>query len=453
MAAHLATHDPPYTDFGYCSAKGCLFYYWTRDDAEEHFSSHPTHDSKQRPYKCTTTVDGVVCHRSFMTAYRLKQHQYDTHRDGFPCRLGCGQTFKQQQNRQLHEHNIPHVQTGQLQVPEGLLGFSNFHDFALTVTDQAYLLGAGLDDSNGEFDETVEYDEKDKTETGDQAGRDLYQGSSLSLGPVEGERAGGVSCPENEADDVVDFQGRQCIDAIPSGTLQAATLTIIVHSSHEFTLESAVVVFETDNYTLRFVVDKGVPRKVWPVEASNIKKLIHLGFEYHAKQDVTSRTRITYKGLLAAHDYSPRNVIPTILQKEGAQAWCPEHCHINACSKEEALRRLALHRVAKANGNMTIQSTLDLVCLVVANGFSTGPVQLDEDQRLRVRAQAISSQAMDFYTGLPLEIDRSNGPYKFTVEGLRPGLLYDDTEQMRVPSALFFIEKARSNVDGISTTF
>ncbi|KAH7048859.1 hypothetical protein BKA57DRAFT_513829 [Linnemannia elongata] len=195
MAAHLATHDPPYTDFGYCSAKGCLFYYWTRDDAEEHFSSHPTHDSKQRPYKW-------------------------------------------------------------------LLSFSNFHDFVLTVTDQAYLLGAGLDDSNGEFDETVEYDEEDKTETGDQAGRDLYQGSSLSLGPVEGERAGGVSSPENETGNVVDFQGRQCIDAIPSGTFQVATITILVHSSHESTLESAIVVFETDNYTPRFVVDKGVPKKV-----------------------------------------------------------------------------------------------------------------------------------------------------------------------------------------------
>lgn len=145
---------------------------------------------------------------------------------------------------------------------QGLLGFSNFHDFALTVTDQAYLLGAGLDDSNGEFDENVEYDEEDKTETGDQAGRDLYQGSSLSLGPVEGERAGGVSSPENEAGNVVDFQGRQCIDAIPSGTFQVATFIILVHSSHESTLESAIVVFETDNYTPRFVVDKGVPRKV-----------------------------------------------------------------------------------------------------------------------------------------------------------------------------------------------
>lgn len=144
----------------------------------------------------------------------------------------------------------------------GLLGFSNFHDFALTVTDQAYLLGAGLDDSNGEFDENVEYDEEDKTETGDQVGRDLYRGSSLSLGPVEGERAGGVSSPENEAGNVVDFQGRQCIDAIPSGTFQVATFTILVHSSHESTLESAIVVFETDNYTPRFVVDKGVPRKV-----------------------------------------------------------------------------------------------------------------------------------------------------------------------------------------------
>lgn len=106
--------------------------------------------------------------------------------------------------------------------------------------------------------------------------------------------------------------------------------------------------------------------------------------------------------------------------------------------RKVALRRLALHRVAKANGNMTIQSTLDLVCLVVANGFSTGPVQLDEDQRLRVRARAMSSQATDFYTESPLEIDRSNGPYKFTIERLRPGLLYDDAEHMCVPSTLFF---------------
>ncbi|KAF9551375.1 hypothetical protein EC957_009259 [Mortierella hygrophila] len=55
-----------------------------------------------------------------------------------------------------------------------------------------------------------------------------------------------------------------------------------------------------------------------------------------------------------------------------------------------------------------------------------------------MRALAMSSQATDFYTGLPLRIGRSNGPYKLTIERLRPGLLYDDPEHVCVPSALLF---------------
>ncbi|KAF9133644.1 hypothetical protein BGW39_009260, partial [Mortierella sp. 14UC] len=226
-----------------------------------HHDQNPDHNTKEAPIKCEE------CGASFFTNTGLKQHIWDY----------CEKTFKDERNGDWHEATVSHVKVLPTSVPASQLGYSSFRAFSLSIVDQADLLGEGFDDDGAidgaDGDIYDDYKEEEENEKG-----------TLNASGVEG--AGGID--GEGSSEVVDINGKDFIDAIPSGEFHQATVKILVDTPVGPMLKIEEVVFETGTYIPRFIIESCQPRKLFPIEISILKKLLNMGFRHEAKHDISS---------------------------------------------------------------------------------------------------------------------------------------------------------------------